>query len=646
MRVDALAIRLVWIVFLCAAAGPPDSMEPMQPVPGPGPQPAGGQAVLEPGAKPPGATVQLAAERKTNGTLTPAPPTAASPQATVDKTPQTDSAGRIRSEATPTDPGRSALLAMPDTPPIDPSDVLHQMPDPIEAMTVFQKRLNALRSVPRQEARVIQSYENVVRYANEYLQQLARPEQVKITLAECLRRALANSFRVRVASYGPAISKAQIVEAEAAFDAEFFLDFNYDNADRAVASTINVSTSDTRTYGTGLRQLLPTGMQVSASLRHNRQSNDFQFQTINPAYQSQFVVELRQPILRGFGLDFNRAQINIQNVQRDIAIEQFSQEVRDTLLEVESAYWGLAQARRAASILAESVAQNRATYESVYNRREHDATEVEIQNAKSGWDQRVVEFRETIRLVRDAEDRLKNAMNDPDLLLSLVMEIIPTDLPLVAPIQIDQFADVRTAIEKRNEIRQARKSIELARINTGIAKNQEMPQFDTTFSYTVDGVADSADNSMDRLGSNRFISYNVGVNFSWPIGNRKAKAVSRRARLEESRAIAALRQATDAVVTEVNAAVRVLVVRWMQVPTQSDAVRAAERNLRALQARTQRIDPPYLQTELGAVEQLNNTRTRLLQLVIEYTTAIAQLERAKGTLLDYNNVSIDDAPRR
>jgi outer membrane protein TolC len=600
---------------------------------------------------PPPATVQPTAPQSANNAATPAPPPPRGTPTQAAEPPEPPQAARAEEQVLPPPTAspqarrpepraQSALLAMPATPKVAPQDILEQIPDPTTAPDVFARRLQALKSVPKQEPRVLQTYENVVRYALEYLDQLKRPQQVKLSLSECIRRALANSYRVRIESYTPAIAQAQLVQAEARFDAEVFLDYSFDNIDRAVASDIAVGTSDTRTIQGGVRQLLPTGAQVSLTARHVRQETDFQFQTINPSYQTTMVAEIRQPLLRGFGLDVNRAQINIANVQRSISMEQFAQNVRDTLLEVEVAYWDLVRARRNAAILAETVAQNRATYESVYNRRDHDATEVEIQNSKSRWDQRVVEYTETIRLVRDAEDRLKNLINDPELLLSSTMEIIPDDTPLVAPLQVDLFADVRTAIEKRHEILQSRGAIEIARINTNVAKNNELPQFDFTFAYTIDGVEGSADNSFDRLGSGRFMSYNFGVNIVWPVGNRLAKAATRQRRLEESQSVVRLQQVIDSVVEEVNRAVRLLVVRWVQVPTQVDAVRAAERNLRALQARTQRIDPPYLETELGAVEQLANTRTRLLQIVIEYTSAVAQLEKAKGTLLEYNKVSI------
>ncbi len=528
-----------------------------------------------------------------------------------------------------------------DRKPPSPADVLAQIPDPEQMEEMFGRRLSDLRQTNREEL-VISNYERVIGVALNHLRQFRRSTQYELSLFECIQRTLANSYRIRVESYNPAISAAQLVEAEAAFDAEFFLDANYANQDRAVATDFDTGQSDTRLGSMGLRQLLPTGMQVSTTVRHQRVFTDFPFQVINPVFTTTFVAELRQPLLRGFGLDVNRAQINIRRAERDIAVEQFIQQTRDTLRDVEAAYWSLVEARRNVAILAETVAYNRITYENTVARKPLDATEVEIQNSKSRWEQRVVELQETFRLVRDAEDNLKNLMNDPELPLSRSLEIIPIDDPLCVPLAVDQFADVRTALERRSEIRQARSSIDIARIQTHVAKNRTLPQFDVTVQYTVEGVEDSPNESIDRASSNRFRSYTVGINFAIPLGNRAAKAAERAARNRESQSVLQLQQVMDNIIFEVNRAVRLLLVRYAQVPTQLDAVDAAERNLRAFQARTQRIDPAYLDTELRTVENLNNTRSRLLQIVVQYTTALVDLERAKGTLLDYNHVKVLD----
>ena len=85
-------------------------------------------------------------------------------------------------------------------------------------------------------------------------------------------------------------------------------------------------------------------------------------------------------------------------------------------------------------------------------------------------------------------------------------------------------------------------------------------------------------------------------------------------------------------------------MRYTQIPPQLDAVIAASDNLRAFQARAETVNPNYLETELSAIEQLANTRQRLVQVIVDYNLAVVQLERAKGTLLEYNNVVVSDEP--
>lgn len=553
-----------------------------------------------------------------------------------------------------TQPARRSLMTMPavtSQPAL--AEILEQLPDPSEAAAVYEARHQALVRESREE-RVPRNFRLVSDYALELLMQIRRPDEKRLSLAECVQRALENNYSIRIASYTPAISQTGIVEAEAAFDSVFFLDSRWDKQDPSVPNRLAVAKSDARSLEGGIRQLLPTGMRAQVSLASRRNFQDALMKgvspgtpsTPNPVWTTDFVASLTQPLLRGFGLDVNRAQINIAKANHQIAREQFLREVRETLFNVESAYWRLAQARRQAAILAATVAQNKVTYDNMYDHRFHDATEVEIQNARSRWQGRYVSFLESVKNIRDAEDTLKNLLNDPALTLSNDIEIVPSDTPAITPMALDQFAEVRTALDMRSEIAEAKLNIERARIQTAVAKNQTLPQLDLSFSYDVNGLEASADSSFDNMTTNRYRSWSLAAQFSYPLGNRGPRAAHRRARLEEAQAVVALQRATDLVVQEVNEAVRTLAVRFAQIPPSYEASRASERNLRALQARTQRIDPSYLETELNAVERLANDRQALLQVVVEYNIAIVAVERTKGTLTQYNNVVVVDDPGR
>ena len=517
-----------------------------------------------------------------------------------------------------------------------------QAPDPGRLLSELRRQLAQVKKDRPRDLRLHKYYERVVSQAQEYVQFILLPDKRDLTLSECIQIALANNYTIRIEAINPAVSQTDVIEAEAAFDATFFLDASYDNRDQAVATDLAAGQSDTRRMEAGLRQLLPSGMQVQTSIRHSRQFVPFQFQQLNPAYDTTFVASFTQPLLRGFGLDVNRAQIEIARLDFRISDYQFQEQVRDTLLDVERAYWRLFQARREAAIQAEAVAQNWATFKSIFDRRTNDASQVEIQAAKARWRSREVDLMESIRVLRDAEDQLKGLLQDDEMLLSRRMELIPTDQPIVTPLVVDQFAEVRTALEHRTEIAQARTRVEQSRIRKTVARNQLLPQLDVTFNYEVQGLGGSADDSFDGMTTNRFRSYTVGIALSVPIGNRAAQAQDRRANLQQKQAVVALYQAYDAVVFEVNQAVRQLIVRGLQIPSTLGSASSNRDSLRALQAKTTKIDPGFLEAELNSIARVTNDRRNLINQVIEHTLAIAELERAKGTLLAYNGVQLND----
>lgn len=539
---------------------------------------------------------------------------------------------------------RDALLAEP-MPTKQPTiaEILAEVPDPSDAPEVLRRRL-AILAEQAIEQRVVDAYRKVVEKALAYLSEMDRPKDVKLALADAVRQALVHNYSIRSGAYDPAIEGTRLVEAEAAFDAEFFLDVTHSRDDAAfLIESGSEQVEGTRVNG-GIRQLLPSGMRAQVGLATQRTfvDNPNLPRDTNPTHLTVFNTSVTQPLLRGFGLAVNRAQIEIARANRRIANWQFEAEVRDRLFDVEALYWQLVQNRRAAAVLAVAVSQNYATYIDLWERRNHDASPVEIANSRSRWQSRYVDYLEAMRVVKDAEDALKNAINDPDLTLAEEVEIIPTDAPMVSPVVLDQFAEVRTALDERSEVRQARESIESLKISTGVAKNQTLPQLDLTFNFESEGLDTSGDEAFDRLRNSEYISYSVSVNFSYPIGNRGREAAHRRARLQEQQAVIQLRQVIDGVVQEVNNAVRAIMVRFSQLAPSYEAVKSAERNLRSLQARASAISPNFLETELSAVESLTTSRTRLLNVLVEYNVSLVELERVKGTLLEYNSVTLID----
>jgi len=142
---------------------------------------------------------------------------------------------------------------------------------------------------------------------------IRRPEQMHLTLEEAIRLTLENNYKIEVQRFNPAIERTKVVEAQAAFDAVFFSDITKSIADTPTGSQLAASDTDYFSSSYGVRKLLPTGMQVSAAYEFKRTKTSFQFQIVNPEYFSDLVFDIRQPFLRGFGLDYNLAAIRVAN---------------------------------------------------------------------------------------------------------------------------------------------------------------------------------------------------------------------------------------------------------------------------------------------------------------------------------------------
>jgi outer membrane protein len=468
-------------------------------------------------------------------------------------------------------------------------------------------------------------------------------KKAELSLLDAIHRMLANNYAIRVAAYQPAIDTARVVEAEAAFDATFFFNFTNDKRNRPSSTpALSGTNTENRTFNTGIRKLLITGTQVEISHQWTRTNTDLSFSTINPAYQQTLVASARQPLLRNFGIDFNRSQINIRRNDRRISEQQLRRQIRDQLQAVEDAYWLLVQARRAVTIQAELITYTQDLYDTLAARLGFDVFKAQVDQVKAQLDSRKADFVRVINSVWDAQDELKRLMNDPEFDLATEVAIIPTDVPQFEPFMLDRLTQLQSALDNRSELKEAKLRVENARIGVGVAKNQALPRFDVAFTTDANGLGVSFNQAHRQLTDFDFLSYTVLVEFEVPIGNRAARAVLRQARLTYAQAAVAVRQLIEDICTEVNVAIRRIQSEYDQLEPRATSSIAARDFLNAIRAREQAKTPEQINTELGAQQSLASERAGLLQSLVDYNRAIINLERVKGTLLKYDNVVLEE----
>jgi outer membrane protein TolC len=307
---------------------------------------------------------------------------------------------------------------------------------------------------------------------------------------------------------------------------------------------------------------------------------------------------------------------------------------------VEELYWRLVQTRRDVVITAREVADFEGIYEYLVARSEFDVNPVQISATKADLHSAQVDFVNRRAIVFDAQDRLVALMNDPEIHLADQVELIPDDFPAVERLVVDPLMEVQSALDNRAELKEQELRVANAKLYLGRAKNAELPRLDLTFRTSIDGLAVNADKSFDEATRVNYVEYMIGVELEVPIGNRAPRAAHHRARLEHAQAVAALKQALEDVILDVNLAVRQLATSYDQIGPSFESTEAREREVESIVARAERKDFNTLLSELGARRSLASIRRVMLNALVEYNIAITDLERAKGTLLHYNNVVI------
>ena len=145
--------------------------------------------------------------------------------------------------------------------------------------------------------------------------------------------------------------------ALSAFDTQFFAFGKFQNNDRRFNNRFfgggsTAFQQDTHDYVLQLSKRTATGAELAVRSVVDYDANNATGNLTPSAWQAQFHVEARQPLLQGGGLTFNRIAgpgalpgayngVLIAEVNNDISHAKFEQNVRDYISNVVNAYWDL-----------------------------------------------------------------------------------------------------------------------------------------------------------------------------------------------------------------------------------------------------------------------------------------------------------------
>ena len=216
-------------------------------------------------------------------------------------------------------------------------------------------------------------------------------------------------------------------------------------------------------------------------------------------WTTNFQAEMRQPLLRGAGVQFNRiagpgAQPGLYNgvmlarINTDIALADFEASVRNLVTDVEMAYWELYFNYRSLDAVVAGRESALVTWRRIYELSKH--------GAKGGEAANEAQARENYFLFRSSVEQALSALYDTEAKLRYLMGLAATDGRLIRPIDEPTTAKVSfdwydaqcEALARSVELRQQKWVVKRRELELIASKNFLLPQLDAVGKYTWTGL--------------------------------------------------------------------------------------------------------------------------------------------------------------
>jgi len=478
----------------------------------------------------------------------------------------------------------------------------------------------------------------------------------KLSLADAIEMALKKNLEIEIEKTNISVAAQSVHGAHGYLDPRFRWAPRYENRQIPTSSPLVgangklVEKVGSQTFSWSQR--LPWwGMGIQAQFENDRQSTTNPFTSLSPYQTGRLGASLTLPLLRNRKTDPARANLRITNKQKELSETQFRLKVIDVVSRVEEAYWNLVAARQSVRVASEAVKLAREQLARTRRMIESGTlAPVELAAAEAELERRVDTWYSSIGLVTEVENALKLLITENRQEPLWDDEIIPTEERTLEPPRVDDVrAAVRSALQKRPELRQIGLRLETNDIQARLARNQTRPEVNVVAGYTVAGLAgtlSSTENPFSKLSGAQFLRINelsgihglpplpapsFGGVVSTQIGGF-GSVLSAIGRLQRD-------QLEEAIEAQVRNALQQIQTARQRIAATEASVRAAEERLQS-EIRLFRSGESTNFLVLTRQNELADSQRRAVVAKLDFNKAVARVRKALGTTLETYRIEL------
>lgn len=457
----------------------------------------------------------------------------------------------------------------------------------------------------------------------------------QLTLKEAIRSAIEKNLDLKVESYTPAQNEADVRKNQAIYETHLTLDTSYqDSTSYSLLSKSGVDQS-TLIFTPGAYQLLPSGGTLNLNYQNMQQKNSTAV-PLGSYWTSSLLLSLNQPLLKNFGRETTELNIRVSELSKEGSISHLKSRVLATVAQVCSEYYKLGSFRQdlesrksslelASKILTETEARVKAGV----------IPAMEILNARYGVSLREKDIIDAEKAVRDQVDILGQLLQ-----LGNVVDIIPVDTPNKAPYAVSEEEAVKRAIASRPELDELKSQLTVAELQTKVAQKQTLPSLNLTSTVGLTGLDSAYGRNAERLGSMSYPLWSVGLQLDYPLGNQAAENEYVKNRLRSEQLGMQLESQKSALISEVRIAIRSVQSAFKQLDVSDRARLYADERLKAYIKKSE-VGLATNKDVLDVENDLVAARSNQIKAQLDYSTALSQLWKSTGELLEREGITVD-----
>jgi outer membrane protein len=461
-----------------------------------------------------------------------------------------------------------------------------------------------------------------------------------------------------------------------------------DHANYIPTSPFQGTLQRTSTVNVAYNQEFQWGTNLSVGFNNSRVVTNNAFTLVSPALNSSFQLKLSQHLLQGFGLPANGRFITLAKNNRELSDVAFRLQIITTVDQIENMYWDLVYAYENVRVREESLAFSDRTLSDTKKQVEIGSLApieaVRAQSSVSADQQSLTVARTNLQLEQLLmKNALSRTLHDQILANAGVVPTSTMEVPQDEQVQPTEDI-VNDALRHRAELVESRIQLNSQEQSNKAVRNALLPTLDLFAYYGGSGLGgqqnaynlcanesleeqteafcsgpdpaygnvvinspfsrQSLGSTLNDLVNSAAPDKGVGLQLNIPIRNRAAQAAQIRSELEYRQLQMALQQTENKITIEVRNAQFGVEQNRASVASAQAAVDYAKQSLDAEQKKYQ-FGTSTTTAVLQNRSALANAESTLLSAMAAYEKSRIELDRATGTLLDHENISIDDAAK-